>query len=78
MKTIILLSILTLPALADDVELAERDAHYQGQVEPEQAYTACYEHLFNINPAMARALEYCMTDQECESASQQCEALGHE
>jgi hypothetical protein len=78
MKALILLSILTLPALADDVELAERDPHYQGQVEPEHAYTACYEHLFNISPAMAHALEYCMTDQECESASQRCEVLSHE
>ena len=78
MKTILLLSILALPALADDVELAERDPHYQGQVDSEQAYTACYEHLYSISPAMARDLEYCMTDQECESASQQCEGLSHE
>jgi hypothetical protein len=77
MKALILLFI-TLPALADDVELAERDAHYQGQVDSEQAYTACYEHLFNISPVMARALEYCMTDQECEAAAQQCEGLSHE
>jgi hypothetical protein len=78
MKTILLLSILSLPALANDIEQSQADAHYIDQMDSERAYTACYEHLYSINPALARALEYCTTDQECESASQQCEGLTNE
>jgi hypothetical protein len=74
MKTIILLSILTLPALADDVELAERDPHYHGQVDSEQAYSACYEHLVRLDPTLSLAskLENCDTDTDCENASLLC------
>jgi hypothetical protein len=79
MKALILLSILALPAHAVDIEVLEADAHYQNQAYySEQAYTACYEHLAGIDPSLARVLEYCMTDDECEQATQLCEGFSHE
>jgi hypothetical protein len=74
MKTILLL-ILSLPALADDIEALQTDAYYQDQeYYSEQAYTACYEHLVGLDPTLSLAskLENCDTDTDCEEASRLC------
>ena len=75
MKTIFLLSILSLPALADDLEALKADAYYQDQeYYSEQAYSACYEHLMSLDPTLllASKLENCDTDTDCENASTLC------
>ena len=73
MKALIL-SIIALSAHADDLEAIQADIYYQDRAyQIERQYDACYEHLAGIDSALADALEACMTDDECEQATQLCE-----
>ena len=79
MKTMLLLSIMALSAHANDLEAIQADAYYQDRAyQIEREYDACYEHLAGIDPALADALEACMTDLECQQATTLCEGFNND